>query len=224
MIGKISQNLTPPPWHLTRIAVAQASYRQRVGVLAVQGDFFEHIQILRHLGVETVEVRLPAHLKNIQGLIIPGGESTTIAHMLDTFALRDAIKQHIQTGLAVWGTCAGMILLAKKLSEHRPTPLGLMDIEIARNAFGPQVDSFEADLAIKVLGKPSLRALFIRAPVILTVGSEVQVLARLPDHTPVAVQQGRLLGTAFHPELTDDLRFHTYFLEALVARKAELKA
>ncbi|MBI2935680.1 MAG: pyridoxal 5'-phosphate synthase glutaminase subunit PdxT [Chloroflexi bacterium] len=184
----------------------------KVGVLALQGDFLEHVLVLNHMGLETREVRLPQDLEGLQGLVIPGGESTTMARLMDSEGLREAICRRAQQGMVVWGSCAGLILVASKLREDRPTPLGLMDIRVARNAFGRQIDSFEVDLTISVLGEQPFRAIFIRAPVILEVGKGVVVLARLSDGTPVAARQGGVIVTAFHPELTDDTRFHDYFL------------
>ncbi len=184
----------------------------RVGVLALQGDFAEHIQVLRRLGVEAVEVRKPSDLEGVNALIIPGGESTTIGRLLTLSGLRPEITGRALEGMAIWGTCAGMILLGKEADRLLEAPLGLIDIKVERNAFGRQVDSFEVDLEVPKLGDRPVRAVFIRAPVVREVGPGVEVLARLPDGTPVAVQQGKLLGTAFHPELTDDTRFHEYFL------------
>lgn len=184
-----------------------------IGVLALQGDFAEHLQILVKLNVATREVRLPEDLAAIDGLIIPGGESTTMANLLDTFSLRKPLKQTIQAGLPVWGTCAGMILLANQLEQDRPTPLGVMDITVTRNAFGRQLESFSTELIIKQLeDNNSLHATFIRAPIITKAGSKVDILASLPDKKIVAVRQNNMLATAFHPELTDDTRMHEYFL------------
>ncbi len=183
-----------------------------IGVLALQGDFLEHQQTLTYLNAQAKEVRLPNDLDNIDGIIIPGGESTTMANLLDVFSLREPLSKKIRSGLPVWGTCAGMILLAKKLVQNRPTPLGLMDILVDRNAFGRQIDSFTVPLEIKQIGNKPLHATFIRAPIIKTVGSNVTVLAKLPDGTIVAAQEENMLATAFHPELTKDARLHEYFL------------
>jgi len=197
----------------------------RIGVLALQGAFIEHIHILRGLGVEAAEVRLPEHLDRLDGLIIPGGESTTIGKLAVQYGLLELIRDMASAGKAIWGTCAGLILLARKLSGSRgkgatPPLLELMDITVARNAFGRQVDSFEVDLAIPALdavsspaeaGRP-FHAVFIRAPRIEVVGPEIEVLARLDEGTVVAARQDHLLVTAFHPELTMDTRFHRYFL------------
>ena len=185
----------------------------KIGVLALQGDFAEHVQILRQVGVEGQEVRRLQQLDEVEGLIIPGGESTTIANLLDVYEMREPLKQRAQEGMPLWGTCAGMIMMACSLTEDRPTPLGLMDINVIRNALGRQVDSFEADLLVPVLGPQLFHAVFIRAPIVDQVGEEVEVLARLEDGRIVATRQGNLLATAFHPELTQDPRFHRYFLD-----------
>ena len=182
-----------------------------IGVLAVQGDFLEHRQLLERLGVRSPEVRLPAQLDGLDGLIIPGGESTTIVQLIDIYSFREVLKQKVEGGMPVWGTCAGMIVLADHLTDNRPEPLHLMDIEVSRNAFGRQVDSFEADLEIKGVDGPPFRAVFIRAPVVNRVGEDVKVLAELRDGRPVAVRQGHMLATAFHPELTGDGRVHELF-------------
>ena len=187
----------------------------RIGVLALQGAFIEHEKILHQLGVETTEVRLPQQMEGLDGLIIPGGESTTIGQVAQRWGLLEPICAFAQSGRALWGTCAGMILMAKEVvdSTSGQPLLGLMDIAVRRNAFGRQVDSFEADLDVPVLGEPPFHTIFIRAPLIERVGKEAEVLARLENETVVAVRQGNLLATAFHPELTDDDRFHRYFLD-----------
>jgi pyridoxal 5'-phosphate synthase pdxT subunit len=187
----------------------------KIGVLAIQGDFAEHIVMLKRLKVETAEVRLPEHLKGIDGLIIPGGESTTIGKLVMDFNLMEPLRAFGQRH-AIWGTCAGAIFLSKDISRDQPL-LGLMDIKVARNAFGRQVDSFEADLDIPELkqvtgSKEPYHAIFIRAPIIESVEKDAKVLSALPDGRIVAAQQGHLLTTSFHPELTDDTRFHEYFL------------
>ena len=184
----------------------------KIGVLAIQGDFAEHITALNKLGIETREVRLPDHLEGVDGLIIPGGESTTLSRLMDIYHLRGAIAQMAQEGKAVWGTCAGMILLAQEITEEDPVPLKLMDIGVRRNAFGRQVDSFEQDLEISGLGPEPFHGIFIRAPRIIRVGQDIEVLASLPDGEPVAARQGSLLATSFHPELTGDTRFHESFV------------
>ncbi|MFN3336741.1 MAG: pyridoxal 5'-phosphate synthase glutaminase subunit PdxT [Thermomicrobium sp.] len=186
-----------------------------IGVLALQGDFAEHLQALQRIAVEAREVRRPTDLEGLAGLIIPGGESTTIGRLLERSGLVEPIRAFAQAGRPIWGTCAGLILLAREVvaetrARYQPL-LGLLDVMIRRNAFGSQRESFECDLVVAPLGLPPLRAVFIRAPVVETVGPAVDVLARLPDGTPVAVRQGQLIGTAFHPELTDDLRFHRWF-------------
>ncbi|MCZ6614839.1 MAG: pyridoxal 5'-phosphate synthase glutaminase subunit PdxT [Chloroflexi bacterium] len=183
-----------------------------IGVLALQGDFAEHLAVLRTLDIDTREVRLPAELEGLDGLIIPGGESMTMAKLMDSYALREPIRARVREGMAVWGTCAGLILLAKELEDNRPEPLGLMDMDVARNAFGRQVDSFETDLSVAVLGNQPFHAVFIRAPIIKQLRNGIQELASLPDGHVVAARQERMLATAFHPELTDDARFHEYFL------------
>ena len=185
----------------------------KVGVLAIQGDFAEHQAALERIGQKSVQVRLPRDLENLDGLIIPGGESTTFAKLMDFYDLREPIAGFAQRGAAVWGTCAGLIMMARELTDPKPTPMGLMDIVVERNAFGRQVDSFEADLPVAGLGVDLLRAIFIRAPAICHVGPEVEVLASLPDGRAVAVRQGNLLATAFHPELGGDSRMHSYFLD-----------
>ena len=185
----------------------------KVGVLALQGDFLEHRQVLLRLGVDAIEVRLAQQLDELAGLIIPGGESTTICRLMDVYGIREPLKQRIRSGLTVWGTCAGMIVLAQRLTEDKPKPLGLMDIEVKRNAYGRQVDSFEADLEVPALGDEPFHAVFIRAPKVTHMGKEVEVLASLDEGDPVAVRQGTMLATGFHPELTTDTRFHSLFLE-----------
>ncbi|MGQ9627229.1 MAG: pyridoxal 5'-phosphate synthase glutaminase subunit PdxT [Anaerolineae bacterium] len=186
----------------------------RIGVLALQGAFAEHIAMLRRLKAEAWEVRLPKDLEGVDGLIVPGGESTTIGKLAVEYGLLKPIRALAGQGKPIWGTCAGMILLAKDIGGLAQPILGLMDIRVKRNAFGRQVDSFEADLEIPALGEneEKFHAIFIRAPLIEAVGPEVEVLARLEDGTIVAARQGNLLATAFHPELTYDPRFHRYFL------------
>ena len=184
-----------------------------VGVLAVQGDFAEHIAVLSKLGVKTREVRLPEHLDSLSGLIIPGGESTTLSRLMTLYNLREPLQQMATEGRAVWGTCAGMIMLSQEITENDPVPLGIMDISVQRNAFGRQVDSFEQRLNITGLDGGPFHAIFIRAPVIIRIGKGVEVLSALEDERPVAVKQGNLMATSFHPELTNDYRFHSYFLE-----------
>lgn len=194
----------------------------KIGVLALQGDFAEHQTTLQNLGIETIQVRLPGDLDGLNGLIIPGGESTTIGKLAVAYMLMDPLREFAKEH-AIWGTCAGAIFLSK--DAHRKQPLlEVMDIIVERNAFGRQVDSFEIDLDIPVLktvdseGRP-YHAVFIRAPLIQEVHTPAEVLSRLPESNHkgggriVAARQGRLLATSFHPELTDDDRFHRYFLE-----------
>jgi 5'-phosphate synthase pdxT subunit len=187
----------------------------KIGVLAIQGDFAEHIVMLKRLGVETAEVRLPQHLNGLDGLIIPGGESTTIGKLSVDFGLLEPLREFGKTH-AIWGTCAGAIFLSKHARRSQPL-LGIMDITVARNAFGRQVDSFEADLDIAALNSASgsatpYHAFFIRAPIIESISGDAKILSALPDGRIVAAIQGKLLATSFHPELTQDTRFHEYFL------------
>ncbi len=187
----------------------------KIGVLAIQGDFAEHIVMLKRLNVEAVEVRLPEHLKGLDGLIIPGGESTTIGKLATDYGLMEPLRQFGQRH-AIWGTCAGAIFMSKDISRAQPL-LSLMDIKVERNAFGRQVDSFEADLDVpelkQVTGtKDAFHAVFIRAPIIESVHGDAKILASVADGRIVAAQQGHLLATSFHPELTNDARFHEYFL------------
>ncbi len=207
----------------------------RVGVLALQGDFAEHLAALRRLSrhatngangaasnghasaapieVEAVEVRLPSELARVDALIIPGGESTTIGKLLVEYRLLEPLRVAIAEGLPVFGTCAGAIVLAKDIGGLDQPLIGAMDLAVRRNAYGRQLQSFEADLEVPALGAPALRAVFIRAPAILNVGPDVEVLARLDSEAIVAAHQGNLLATTFHPELTDDTRLHRYFVE-----------
>lgn len=183
-----------------------------IGVLAIQGDFIEHINILQTLGVECREIRLPEQLSDVDGLIIPGGESTTLSRLLTRYDLRQPIKKLATDGKPLWGTCAGMIMMASEITENDPVPLEIMDIGVQRNAFGRQIDSFEQELEITGFDETPYHAIFIRAPVIKRVGSGVSIMASLQDGRPVAVQQANLMATSFHPELTKDARFHTHFL------------
>jgi 5'-phosphate synthase pdxT subunit len=185
----------------------------KIGVLASQGAFAEHITALEKLDTETVQVRLPAELKGIDGLILPGGESTTIRLLMSNYGLLSRITELAKAGMPLFGTCAGMIMMAKHLADSTAHTLGLMDITVKRNAFGRQVDSFETDLAIPALGKKPFPAVFI-----VSCDKTVEVLAKLTDGTIVAVRQGKMLATAFHPELTDDLRFHQYFLNIVKSK------
>ena len=185
-----------------------------IGVLALQGAFIEHILMFERIGVETTEVRLPGQLERISGLVIPGGESTTVMKLMHSYGLVGPVRKLARSNLAIWGTCAGMICLASGALNPDGTPmetLGLMDMTVKRNAFGRQVDSFETKLQITALQGGPFPAVFIRAPLIERVGGSVEVLARLPGGEIVAAMQGKLLATSFHPELTGDTRLHSYF-------------
>jgi 5'-phosphate synthase pdxT subunit len=190
-----------------------------VGVLALQGDFREHIAVLRSLGADAIGVRRPAELAAVSGLIIPGGESSVMDKLSRQFGLAEPLKRAIAEGLPVWGTCAGLIMLADTVLDgiEGQQSLGGLEIAVRRNAFGSQLDSFETELDIAGLGEPALHAVFIRAPIVETVSESVTTLAALPDGRIVAVEQGSLLGTSFHPEMTGDTRFHEYFLEKVAA-------
>jgi 5'-phosphate synthase pdxT subunit len=192
-----------------------------IGVLALQGDFEAHLKMLAELGVEGKAVRLPEHLNNLDGIILPGGESTTIGKLMVLYGLDEPMQQKIREGFPIWGTCAGLILLARETDnalEGQPL-LASMHIRIRRNAFGSQRESFETDLSVPVIGEAPFHAFFIRGPAIESVGSEVEVLATLDDGTIVAVREGHLLGTAFHPEIGGDPRFHQYFLRIVQSVK-----
>ncbi len=191
----------------------------KIGVLASQGAFAEHISILRQLDTEAVPVRLPGELRGVDGLIIPGGESTTISRLLTSYSLMNEIVSMARGGVPLFGTCAGMILMAKNISGNSTESLGLMNIRVKRNAFGRQIDSFETELEIPALGEEPYPAVFIRAPIIERCDSGVDILARLADDNVVAAREGNLLVTAFHPELTDDLRFHRYFLDIVSGKR-----
>lgn len=184
----------------------------KIGVLASQGAFAEHIAILHQLGVEALPIRLPRELRGLDGLIIPGGESTSISKLMLDYNLINEIRNLAKNGLPILGTCAGMILLANESPDSEVKPLGVMKITVRRNAFGRQKESFETELSIPVLGEKPFPGVFIRAPLIEQPNSEVEILARLDNGTNVAARQGKLLVSAFHPELTEDLRFHQYFL------------
>jgi len=190
----------------------------KIGVLASQGAFAEHIAALRQLGAEAVPVRVPRELEGLDGLIIPGGESTSISKLMLSDDLADKIKNQVYNGMPVFGTCAGMILLANDVADSGVPSLELLNVKVKRNAFGRQKDSFETTLDIPVLGYKPFPAVFIRAPLIEQVNNGVKVLARLADSTIVAVRQGNILASAFHPELTDDHRFHRYFLDIVAQR------
>ncbi len=186
-----------------------------IGVLALQGAFAEHVAALQRLGARALEVRVPADLEGLDGLIIPGGESTAIGKLLVDFDLLEPLRRLVAGGLPIYGTCAGTILLARDIGGLDQPLLGTMDLQVERNAFGRQLQSFETDLQIRSLGDEPFRAIFIRAPAIRAVGAGVEPLARLDDGTIVAARQGSLLVSCFHPELSGDDRFHRYFLEAV---------
>ncbi|MBI2955072.1 MAG: pyridoxal 5'-phosphate synthase glutaminase subunit PdxT [Chloroflexi bacterium] len=185
-----------------------------IGILALQGAFVEHAGVLRGLGVETREIRLPEQLDGIDGLVIPGGESTTIGKLMVSFNLVEVLRDLARAGMPMFGTCAGMIVLAKDTVQRYDQPLlNAMNIVVHRNGFGRQVDSFEADLAMPVLGDKPFRGIFIRAPYIESIGEGVEILGKVPDGKVVCARQENMLVCAFHPELTDDPRLHRYFLE-----------
>ncbi|AWB89305.1 pyridoxal 5'-phosphate synthase glutaminase subunit PdxT [Salinibacterium hongtaonis] len=192
----------------------------RVGVLALQGDFREHRQVLESLGADTVAVRRETDLAGIDGLVIPGGESTVIDKLSRAFGVADPIKAAISGGLPVYGTCAGLIMVADRILDGAATQqsFGGLDVSVRRNAFGSQTESFETALAIPVLGEHPMRAVFIRAPIVVETGPGVSVLASLVDGTIVAVEQANIIATSFHPEVTDDYRLHRYFLDRVRQR------
>ncbi|MEP6842174.1 MAG: pyridoxal 5'-phosphate synthase glutaminase subunit PdxT [Pseudolysinimonas sp.] len=196
-----------------------AGSRARVGVLALQGDFREHLAVLNRLGVDAVPIRRESELNEVDGLVIPGGESSVMDKLSRTFGLAEPLKSRIAAGMPVYGTCAGLIMLADTVLDaiNGQQSLGGLDIAVRRNAFGNQLDSFETDLDIPELGEPAMHAVFIRAPVVETVGPHAHALATLTDGRVVAVEQGNLLGTSFHPEITDDYRFHERFLATVRA-------
>ena len=184
-----------------------------IGVLALQGDFAEHLQMFRKIGINAIEVRKVQQLSEIDGLVIPGGESTTIVKLLTRFDFIDQLREKVNDGMALWGTCAGMIVIARELADPYPIPLNLINISVARNYFGRQVDSFEAELHIDGIEGDPMRAVFIRAPIVQTIGEEVMQIASTDDGQAVAVKKDRILATSFHPELTSDTRLHALFLE-----------
>lgn len=188
-----------------------------IGVLSVQGSFAEHCASLRQLGASVRQVRLPQHLEGLDGIVIPGGESTTLLKLMDTFELREPLRDAITQGLPALGTCAGVIVLARQVSSHDMHTLEVLDITVARNAFGRQTDSFEEDLLVEPLAGPAFRGVFIRAPIIEVCGDSVRVLSRLQDGTVVACQQAHILATSFHPEFVPDSRIHQHFLNIAAA-------
>ena len=190
-----------------------------VGVLALQGDFREHIGVLRSLGADAIPVKRPEELERVSGLVIPGGESSVMDKLSRLFGLAEPLKAAVASGMPMYGTCAGLIMLADTLLDaiNGQQTLGGFDLVVRRNAFGSQLDSFETDLDVPVLGEPPMHAVFIRAPVVESVGPRATVLASLDDGRVVAVKQDNLLGTSFHPEITGDTRFHQYFLDRVAA-------
>lgn len=205
------QRPSPITWELAIRKPIEPTSQYRIGILSLQGDYLEHIQTLQRIGIKIKEVRLPKDLEDIQGIIFPGGESTTMIKLIDEYKLRDPLIKCITHDMPVWGTCAGMILLAKKLIQNTPVPLGVMNIEVSRNAFGRQIDSFEANLSIPTICQHPIQATFIRAPIITHISESVTILARLPDNTIVAAKEKNMIATSFHPELTADTQFHEYF-------------
>ncbi|QEW00056.1 pyridoxal 5'-phosphate synthase glutaminase subunit PdxT [Microbacterium caowuchunii] len=193
--------------------------RARVGVLALQGDVREHVRVLGRLGADVVPVRRPEELRDVHGLVLPGGESSVIDKLARAFGMRQPLREAIAAGMPVYGTCAGLILLADRITDgiEGQQTLGGLDVTVRRNAFGTQVDSFEAELDVPLFGDPPVHAAFIRAPLVIDAGETVEPLAVLPDGGIVAVRQGALLGTAFHPEITGEHRFHELFLESVRA-------
>jgi 5'-phosphate synthase pdxT subunit len=189
----------------------------RVGVLALQGDFREHLAVLTGLGAHAVPVRRERELDDVEGLVIPGGESTVMDKLSRTFGLREPLRARIAAGMPVYGTCAGLIMLSDRVLDALPDQrtLGGLDVTVRRNAFGNQLDSFETDLDVRVLGGPAVHAAFIRAPIVDEVGPGAEAVATLDDGRVVAVRQGNLLGTSFHPEITGETRFHGLFLSLL---------
>jgi len=193
----------------------------RVGVLALQGDVREHVRVLTDLGAEVTTVRRPAELAAIDGLVLPGGESSVIDKLSRAFGMREPVREAIAAGMPVYGTCAGLILLADRITDGivGQQTFGGLDVTVRRNAFGSQVDSFEVDLSVPTLGEPPVHAVFIRAPLVEEAGNGVERLAVLDDGRVVAVRQGSLLGTSFHPEVTGEHRFHTLFLDMVRERQ-----
>ncbi len=188
--------------------------RPQVGVLALQGDVDEHLAALERAGALGIAVKTRASLDACEALVVPGGESTTVIRLLDRFALADPVRERVRAGMPLWGTCMGMIVVSRVVAGLDQPTLGLLDVTVRRNAFGRQNDSAEVDLAIPVLGEPAFPAIFIRAPWIESAGPGVEVLATYGEHG-VMVRQGNVLGTSFHPELTEDPRIHRYFLGML---------
>ncbi|MDQ2689499.1 MAG: pyridoxal 5'-phosphate synthase glutaminase subunit PdxT [Chloroflexota bacterium] len=192
-----------------------AERRPRVGVLALQGAVREHVAAIRDVGAEPVEVRLPRDLVDLDALVLPGGESTTMRRLIDEYNLREPIAAMARSGTPMLGTCAGMILLSRRIADGDEPVFGMLDLEVRRNGYGRQLDSFEADLDVPAIGDEPLHGVFIRAPMVTDVGEGAEVLARDPDGNPVAVRQGRVLATAFHPELTGDRRLHRLLVQMI---------
>jgi 5'-phosphate synthase pdxT subunit len=193
--------------------------RPRVGVLSLQGDVREHARVLTDLGADVELIRRPIELAGVEGLVIPGGESSVIDKLSRAFGMREPVRDAIAAGMPMYGTCAGLILLADRITDgiEGQQTFGGLDVTVQRNAFGSQVDSFETQLMVPVLGEPSVHAVFIRAPLVIETGTDVETLASLDDGRVVAVRQGALLGTSFHPEVTGEHRFHELFLETVRA-------
>jgi pyridoxal 5'-phosphate synthase pdxT subunit len=213
----LGQAASPRPGYELRAA----SYElPRIGVLALQGDVREHLAAVARAGGVGVPVKTREALESVEALIIPGGESTTVGKLLDRFELMEPLRRRAEAGMPLFGTCTGLILMAREIAGSEQPRLGLLDVEVERNAFGRQLDSFEADLEIPSLGEPPVRAVFIRAPRITRTGPEVEVLASVPEGA-VLVRQGRLLGCAFHPELTDDARIHTWVVRMAAEARRE---
>lgn len=206
------------PRHTDLLSVAGRALPP-VGVFALQGDVREHVALLRALGADVREVRTPQHLADVSGIVIPGGESSVMDKLSRLFGLREPLRERIAHGMPAYGTCAGLIMLADRLNDgiEGQQTLGGLNVAVRRNAFGTQLDSFETDLSVEALGKPPVHAVFIRAPVVDEVGANVDVLATLDDGRIVAVEQGRLLGTSFHPEVSGESRFHQRFLDHVAA-------
>jgi pyridoxal 5'-phosphate synthase pdxT subunit len=204
-----------PPEPMT--APGAPHHRARIGVLALQGAVREHVEAIREIGAEPVQVRLPRDFDGLDALILPGGESTTMRKLIERYGLREPILALAGRGAPLLGTCAGMILLAARLTDGEEPILGLLDVEVQRNAYGRQLDSYEADLDVPALGDEPLHAVFIRAPVVVEAGPGVEILARDAQGRAIAVRQGKVLATAFHPELTGDRRLHRLLLELVAA-------
>jgi pyridoxal 5'-phosphate synthase pdxT subunit len=185
--------------------------KAQVGVLALQGDFAEHIEMLSNFDVDVHKIKNKSQLEKLDGLIIPGGESTTIKKLIDRYDFENAIKEKINHGMSLWGTCAGLICIANKLTEKDPIPMGIIDVEVSRNWFGRQVDSFETNIEFKGITE-NIKAVFIRAPIVTKVKNNVEILSKLTDGTIVAVKQDKILGTSFHPEISGSSKVHEFFI------------